>query len=383
MGQRAIGFLRPSEERIVLIFPLLALLTFAVLWSTMNLNANLKSAFFFLAGVAFFIDVTHLLVTYLMLASVPELRKWWTSREALKGVGVLKGLLPRDRAIFMGVAIAIGFIVANFSSWSNGLRMLAATWILYDIIGPTQHTIAQVKGISLCYNNALKRDVAMTPDELSKAARVEKTERLLFRLLFIADLFFAVPFIIEGYLFERFDLITPYRIASGLVLFAVVIAIFVNGRRFPHQSRSNKTPYLLRILLYPLKMFSIPVSTLAIRANHGVEYFFFCRNIIRNSSASAKRIKVASAVFGMFVLGTLILVLLGVNSPFKFRDERQPDLLLAGFMVFSFTHQFLHFYLDSIIFRLSDSYTRQQVRPLIMGANLEATAELPAKKEVS
>ena len=203
---------------------------------------------------------------------------------------------------------------------------MATIWLLFELLGPDQHLVAQIRGISLCYNSAIRRGHQLTESEKSLALRAEKYERRLFQLLLAGELIYWLPGVFE---MDKFKIpgMASAEFIGGVLTLCAAAALVVNALYFPRQENSNKVSFISRVFLLPLKMLS-PVGGMAVRAAHGTEYVMIFRKMVQSSKVpkpQKRRIYLTVAAVSTVFLGVYLLtcpqvisMITGVEEPQHF-----------------------------------------------------------------
>ena len=358
-------FLNDREELILIAIPWIgAVLTLGfVALEQVGIEYEISN-FTILLTTLIFLDSVHILWTYVLWIASPELRQWVKSNHTKAKTGWLKGRGPWGQSLV--IAGLLGFIfwfIKGSMTWST-LRGMATTWLLLDLVGPAQHTVAQMKGISLCYNSNLRKTFTFTAEEKKRALLSDKLERLFFRGLLFGEIFYWLPKIFND---DKFKIVRIDRLQDlgGILIIGSAIALLANGLYFPKQEESRKLAFLFRVMLFPLKMLSV-IGGVSIRAAHGTEYLFVFRRIMQGSSITQpKRTKIFLVTIALSLLYLIPygLTWSGVlNETFGWKFS---DILLGWALGLVFVLRFTHYYMDALLFRMSDPATRMIVGPIL------------------
>ena len=310
-----------------------------------------------------FLDSVHVVFTFVLMLSVPELRAWSKSKETKAKSGWLKGLGPWAR--FFAIAAALGLIiwVLKVNPGTKTLTGMVSLFLFFELLGPSHHTLAQMKSISLTYNSSLRKKFKFSEEQAAMAGTCEKMERLFFHGLLAGELIYWMPELLK----TEFDIpqVASFQLVGACLALGSAVALIVNSLYFPHQDKSNKLAFMARALLFPLKMLSI-ISGLSVRAAHGTEYFVVYRKMVKSSNVSKVK---KSRIFWLTALASLIYLvpftIMGHGLVYKVTGFQLPDRLLATALIGTFIVRFTHYYMDSVLFRMSDKATRQAVSPLL------------------
>ena len=364
-GQPQARFLDAKDESIMVWIPWIGAAITVALWLGGKLGFpshfdNFTKLFVSLV----FMDSVHVIWTFILLASLPELKHWSKSEESRAKTGWLKNLKPTARSAIIAVAIGAIFWVLKIAPELASLRGMATTFLMLELLGPAQHTLAQIKGISLCYNTAIRKNFNFNEAETIIARRCEKIERYLFTSLLVGEFLYWMPKILK---LEKFSLEGMTSIES-LGVFTVIASsacIAINTLFYPNQNRSRKFEFVARVGLFPLKILHA-MGGLCIRASHGTEYWVIFKKMVDGSKISEeKKRRVFAFTFGVSVIYALICFIIWPHALEKLAGYQTSTDFLAYLTLPVFALRFTHFYVDSILFRMSDPFTRMSVGPLL------------------
>ena len=109
-----------------------------------------------------------------------------------------------------------------------------------------------------------------------------------------------------------------------------------------------------------------PVAGLGVRATHGSEYLMIFRRLVQSSSIDASRKRRVYWATG--AVAATYAILFALLWPVAVRELTgvNPATALLGVALFgTFVVRFVHYYMDSLLYRMSDPFTRSVVGPLI------------------
>ena len=311
-----------------------------------------------------FIDGVHIVFTFVMLLSLPELKQWAASDKTRGTRGWGKGRGPWGRSVLIALALGVIFFLLKVSPNTSTLKGMATTWLLLELVGPAQHTIAQMRGISFLYNSSIRKSAQFTDAEKEQAIRCEKLERLFFNLLLAGEIFYWIPDIF-GLDKLQIPCITDIHFVGGVLSVASCAALLVNGYYFPKHDKTKKLAFLFRVILFPLKMLTT-IGGISLRAAHGTEYLTIFRGMVKSSSISKSR------KTRIFVITTIVSLAYAVlfcmtwpNAVAELTGFSEPHTLLVWAMLGAFVLRFTHYYMDSVLYKMSDPATRAAVAPLL------------------
>jgi hypothetical protein len=156
------------------------------------------------------------------------------------------------------------------------------------------------------------------------------------------------------------------KMFGAFVVGASAILVVLNSLRYPKQAESDKTFFLTRVMLFPFKILT-PVGGLAIRATHGTEYLMIFRRLVQSSSISVARQK---RVYWMTALVSLlygvVFVSIWPGALFQVAGRYPGPTLVSVAIFITFVIRFTHYYMDAVVFKMSDPVTRAAVSPLLV-----------------
>lgn len=355
------SFLSKWDEWFLFAVPSVGLLVGALYWFSdpfgQRLNWHDNLLYWFLCFV--FLDSVHVIYTFVLLWALPELRQWTRS--------VFSGFWIKTALVALGVGVT--FYLLEFSSLTEKFVWLATFYAFLDTLGPQQHTLAQMRGISFCYNSAIRRANSLDSSELIRAAHAERREKILFRGLLIGDLMFSTGFFLRSGNYEVPVSVLWFGFVGAGIVAVTSAGILLNARLYPRQEGSGKLPYLSRILLFTLKNVAVPAAFF-VRATHGSEYLVIVKQMVKNSKVSEARKK---RIFALFFGVTLIYFLPLFLGPERQRLQtllplKEPSMFFPAAVMFHIVVRWVHYYLDAMLYRMKDPATRAIVAPLLVHA---------------
>lgn len=302
-----------------------------------SLQVNwVKLAVYFL-----FFNYLHTVLTFVGLALLPELRSWLKTQ-----------FRPRRLVVPAIVVAGILYASVQFRTLNpddlSDLFLLSIFSLLISI-----HNLGQTKGLSLMYNRSIYP--RLTDAEKAQQRKVENTERRLFNVL----LLFQGGVAVQTVFFK--DLLSPDMIIFFFEIFGLVtLALVLNAVRYPGVLRTNKLIFLQGVWFFALRALA-PVIMIFQMALHGLEYVF-----LGDVALQRTRVKMG---FKWIALGISLLILGTVLKAF---DPRVFDSnwkyvnhsFLRVMAAISILFEFLHYYIDSILFKFNDPVVRENVSPL-------------------
>ena len=366
LDEPKVRFLDNSDEKLMIALPWIGVILAVGFWAIARFGFEweVTDLHQFLFSVVF-MDAVHIMFTLVMLFSLPELRTWRTSDRTREKSGWMKGMLPTTRFVVVGAVLGTVFYIIKTNPMTSAIRGMATIYLMFEIVGPCQHTIAQMKGISLCFNGSIRRQTQFNDAEKAMAMRCESLERLFFKTLLIGEIMYWIPQIFE---LDKFDIpnIDSIQSIGGIMMLLSAQAILVNALYFPKQEESRKFAYLVRVLLFPLKMLSI-IGGLFVRAAHGTEYLIVMKRMVQGSKIDKPKMTriylVTAALSALYLIPFLLTTPEVLEGTFGIKAL---DALLGGALLGAFILRFTHYYMDAVVFKMGDPATREIVSPLLI-----------------
>jgi len=297
-----------------------------------------------------FANVTHVFVTFFLLFALPEGRQ-----------------LLRPRSIhfyhWTWVAVVFGFALAVYHlapRWGFTIpaKFELIVLVLLTFLG-IYHNIKQTFGFSLIYNKLISAE--LNNEDKKGLLQFEKKERSYFSFFTIIAIFPAVAYAVPA--LNPPKNVWPYLFAATLLFLAPLLWTIFS---YPFPEAKMKKWYSLRLLLRPLVYFS-PAALAGILAIHGIEYCFLAMQMSKRS-----RSKIASSLWVFVPLICLISLIpfATIYSPehstqlFGRVAELTPSWKMS-LATMGFVALYLHYYIDSQIFRFSSEDVRSEFGPLV------------------
>lgn len=293
-----------------------------------------------LAVIFLLFSYLHTLLTFLGIIFVPELRAWF--RELLK---------PRRLAVF---AFIVGVIF--YTSW-EGLRSLDKQEMSGAVLSSifmlliSAHNLGQTKGLSLMYNRYLRPRLSEL--EMAKQLKVERVERWIFNVLLAKIAFIAIALpVLRNHM--------QYIWGLHLLFIILSLALVINSLRYPQLFKTNKFYYLQSIWLYALVPL-MPGALVLQMGLHGVEYVMLGDVVLRRSKMRLTKRWLYLAVFILVFFS----LLKGFDAKLFSGNDGALDRRFTSALVILFVFlEYLHYYVDSLMFRFKDPYVRENIAPL-------------------
>jgi hypothetical protein len=368
-----IRFLEKWDERFMLAVPWLCGIAALCLWHGSEVGPwwEKQHELLALACALLLFDGVHVVFTFALIATLPELRTWARSDRPSRGfwsVLLLKGL----------VLLPILYL-ARFTSYYEKVPAVLSAYIFIDaFVLPTQHTLAQMRGISFCFHSAIRKAGAVDDRDLKSAVRIETREKTLFRALFWLDvLISAIVVVVTGGFLGDGALpftLTYLRPVLGVAYLITIGALLVNGSRYPGQARTGKMAFLTRLFLYPLRLYIGPMMMMT-RVCHGTEYLVIFRQLARNSKASGPlRARLYWVTAAVSILYAVLFALVWTNVVKGVTGWEVPAGLYSIVLMATVLVRYLHYDMDRVLFQMKNPRTRAAVAPMLMSSKRETAA---------
>ena len=359
------AILSRTVEWIHLTLPLLLLIALVVeKFSFPHWSIDAKRTLRFLELTVFFSGI-HVALSYAYMFFLPR-AQWWRAKE--------------NAAPWWQVsAWIVGMSLLFYAYWQGWLKQIGpyteSVFFLYIIFVQQRHINAQVFGYSCLYSETkLPR---LTADQLERARRLRQLEKRLFLILAVARTWVLASGL-DGLVFAKpsFALDIAYCVGLYLVCFAILVV----AHRSPAAQGTNKTLFLLRLLLYPLAPFSF-LALFAPNILHGVEYALLGRQML--GARDRHRHAVAwTAVFLLIMSGLVLLRPLPFGGVFFYHFATSP-LVVQILAPLSFGLAQAHLWIDHKIFAMSRPGGREFAHEVLLTAKMDSTVGSTASPTAS
>jgi hypothetical protein len=351
-----IGLLSRRDELLNLALPALIFIVLFVFWLVIGkFSKPSQQVIHFVAG-SVFLNVGHTVLSFFILTLMPEGRAWFMG---------LPGSRRRNKLIkWSAILLVLLWFFWVGERWLNGhffrFQITLIIAFVLAFIANYQHTLWQIRGISSAYNRLIENLSNPSAENKARIRRFEKRERLLFYGLLACT---AIG------LAERLSRRVNFVSLTFVICLLLFTAIMVNSLLFPESGRTTKSFYLIRLIFFPLAIFS-PIFALGVPFFHGVEYTFLFRHMWRKSRIPNSRratytwqIILPLVAFASFLtiartnggLAPYVGDAISGSKPWMFK--------IAGV---SLAFNYFHFYFDREIFRMRDQEVREHIGPLIV-----------------
>ncbi len=335
-------------ENFALIVPLLGLVACLICFIHGGRSAFTDRSLLKSINQFVFLTAAHATLTYLTLATLPEARELLLASFRSKRTWVVIALTLLVALPLLKFARQAGVLTV----WSTFalLLFLKALW--------GQHAARQMYGISCIYN----RNASLNLDSSawSKITGRLRLEKIIFQLLTALIIIREV-----GVLFFHLNRLLWYEALSVAMLipvFAILyLALTCRGKQW-----WNKKVYLCRLLLFPLAGIS-PIAILSADASHSTEYLFLTVKMFRRSKTARKTLYLWC--IPILWISYAFFYLIYLNAPLArsiFGNYHTwPHNSLEAIVLRAFTADYLHYFLDGVIFRMKDPLVRTHIGPLL------------------
>jgi hypothetical protein len=140
------------------------------------------------------------------------------------------------------------------------------------------------------------------------------------------------------------------------------LAIIINSMKYPKVAQSNKTLFPFSSIFHVLLTIS-PAAFFFQRALHGVDYVFLAHRMAARSKISWQTSAVAIAVTLMFAAGVTKAMNMYYGRMGSSNTSLEFDI--TPVLIFGLWIECAHYYIDSIMFKMTDEDARRPVGPLL------------------
>lgn len=347
----------PHEKSVFVFHPKLEKAYFAIFFVFLGLIVAMSARWLphigwnkqwtsWIVGFVFF-NTLHTMLTWIGIFLLPELRGWAKTQISARRWPVVSMIMA---AILLGVIYMV---------WSLPILQPISQYLaLVLFIFAAMHNIGQTKGIALLYNARLRSQTRSEDRAIS--LQCEHRERWLYNALVVT--------VFLGLVCLKFSSGTYGDIAAqGVLVFVLLggctfIAIVLNSRRFPNVSTSNKTLFSFTSIFHILWPLS-PAAVAFQRSLHGLEYVFLAHQMASRSKFTWRfGVAAIAVVFGLLAVvgGVANIYWRKVGDPSVAMNFDATPILLFGLWI-----EYSHYYIDSIMFRMTDESSRRFVGPLL------------------
>ncbi len=304
-----------------------------------------------------FLNATHLIFPFVLLATVPEFRQlFFCKLKGKSGVGNLLIVLSTFLVISLMLVVQKGWIF-TFAK-HNTESIFFWIWILL----PTIHGLRQSGGLGILYSKAIYNEAAT--QEKESLANFQKNERSILFFLYTTTLLALVVQGAQGQGIHLHGLLIPllFCFPAGCAFY-----LFFKIQKVEALAKTDKLLFSLRMLFWPMAGYSW-VAKLFIGIIHGHEYIALIQKMMSRSHASVYGRLLRFASFFLFLLFLyngieLFTAYQGDNVDSFF--SMYPPLLTLTLLVPILSLS--HYLVDGVLYRIRDQDVKNNILPLIQG----------------
>lgn len=346
----------------------------ARIFNSRDENLNLQLSFFFLAlfgwelisrynfnpfeinvgtsiAKILLLNQGHIAFTFLLFLYSPNVRSWYSQKKQTE-----KSFQWRALAVF-ALSFCILYYWLRFIRTSMELKFMYYPMAAGIVAIGLHHKATQCFGLSLLYNRQVEKLVTISTDEQKKIRYLENWERWLLRAMIVFVC--AAAFCKFTFPDERIAV----SILSMLSFVATAALTYVVWK-YPFGKQSNKRQFCLRYLFFPFAIVSV-IPLIALSALHGIEYLFVTKKM-QQASAHKTKTKDHVVMIAIVMLFTFIALPDYQTLGWWMRPQLLAHTaLLDVLMIVSASCGFLHFHMDSLMFKMRDPISRQYLAPLL------------------
>jgi hypothetical protein len=310
----------------------------------------------FLVNVLF-LNGLHIVFTFVMIAQLPELQKWSVKKSRFTWPLIAVGLSL--------IALLVTYAGGYFRVETHHRLLAAQILVFAGMILPAYHNVWQIRGLALTYRQK---------ENYSPTARLKiiQWDKYFYYLLFISYVLLLVSHLGwvlpwesshgEYFLKLHSEGSLAWLQRSSVVLCTLSSAALIFRACMSKERRKSYLAfYLLRLMLFPLSAYSY-VALMGVLASHGLEYILVYRQMVANSSLAQnekRNVHILSASCAFFVFVTMV-------PGFFIPARREPALAIVFLSAAGTAINYVHYYLDRLIFMMRDPMTRAHTGPLLM-----------------
>lgn len=319
---------------------------------------------------AFLLSNSHIAFSYASLFYLPEMKCW---------VHDISGGSPRRFWLRCAVIFCVSLAAFSciFGVFEASLPVFALLLVATRILG-LHHILKQTFGISLVYVDFMKQ--SLTPEASMLASAIKARFRLAQRLCYSSFLIHVTSWF--GYkVCEKYQVLSAPLLAELSAVLqwchpALMATCFVSSgfcffyaRRLGELGPSVLPLFMLRTAMYPLAfVFSPELMTLAVIANHGIEYLATHFAFMKNTALEQKQLRPYLATLAVFYV-LAVLFLTGrsdLDTSIVVVENFDMSLIFKIFAVLSSSFTVVHYYIDTKMFRFRTRESREWISPILL-----------------
>lgn len=356
-------FLKGNDEFYMISIPIAGVFISVIFWGlgVFDISWEVGPLALFVSSLIL-MEWSHIIFSFVLFFSLPELKEWRESKDTVAKSGWMRGYGPTARLVIIGAVLTVMCYFLQISDMTRTLPGVISIILFLELLGPTQHAVAQMRGISLCYNSNIKNNITFSALEVKQAATCENIERKLFNLLLAGEIFYWLPPVFNlGHI--NIPGLEISRTVGAVAIIASSAGLIINALYFPHHKTTRKFLFLTRVILYPMTMLS-PVGIVNRRLGHGTEYLMIFRRMINGSRIEKKKVR---KIYFLAISLSIIYILMLSPTYMDFAIEDYFPTILKSMIVVTIVLRYAHYYMDSIMFKMSHAATRNIIGPLLVG----------------
>lgn len=261
---------------------------------------------------------------------------------------------------FVYIAVFVFFLLPHFNwhyFWNNPFYLVPYLFLTKWV--PYWHNAFQSHGISLLYS--MKAREHLTLPENEKLHRLIQIERAATKFLVVGA--FITPDIGYTTLFVHVKM-PSYFFPLGIAIQVISLLILMPTSYKISKTISNPKKILfdLRYLIYPMASFSI-VAFIAIRVNHGIEYFFTMVHVFKKSETPFKTKKIL-----LWAMPIIAIIYSAIFLGREIEKYLTGQITIIGIIAFNLalTINIIHFHFDSKMFAMKKEKVRRYMGALLL-----------------
>lgn len=294
-----------------------------------------------------FLNLVHTAMGYSIIIALPEGRQWRQDQQSslFAGFSASVAIVSAILAVFFMTT----FHLMPAPAWAQEFCRYAVKLVIPVLF--THHGLSQVRGIGLIYNQFIRKNFALSQEELQMMRRIENREKITYDFMIVMS---SAALALWGRGWNQIsDAAVHAQYGLSFASLAAGVYIYWLNLRLPHVSATNKPLFLLRLGLSAAMGFNF-LAYIGRLCTHGIEYLQIFRKITANSVQGRPRellavmTPLAVAVGLAYCIGYTyyheIEISSGVGVPLWAR---------LAFVVY-LVQTPIHYYCDRLMFRMRD-----------------------------
>ena len=294
----------------------------------------------------------HVAFTYVNMLVIPEYRKVIFDHYKLN---------YKKQILIFGLILGVFFIAHDrgFFKDSLPLRLVAMGLLVYL---PTWHSKRQSAGLSLLMNTRYQKLLAsQNLPFLGDDAKSRKIEHFAVHLFIVATCIYLIRTYLPELGWKNYPK-DELGWASAL-LYTLALGLFIYGvSLLKHKMLiRHKLFFSIRYLIGGLFPFT-PMAGYAVKAIHGLEYLDLQARTFTQSRVQKKFFSIYLGLCFIFCFAKFFMDWPTKSLGVQYND---PNMITKFLGVVGTTATYFHYYMDSLIYKMSDPVVRQEIFPLI------------------